>query len=527
LIDSATNMPIDSITKILDVSNHLHIYHTPKRAPRVKATASDISTRINLEIKQVDHGAEEVLIFKKNFWIASPEIEDYSLIGTYALTSKDQSLLVQVDLPKSSPVLYRVIPRGKQSTLGSEYTNVAVRPLRYSPVRSVALTAHQVDVGIQVEVRHIPTNVVAVQYLRWNLTTFDSEPTTIGSDIGFVDDSTRQADLLTTIDSDVQQHNIYRYAIRLIYLDGQTTEYGDATIEFIKPSPGEVDTRVENLQVDHDNVPNVTFDITTSVVDTDMDAIKKMLENQGLKEHFDGDITAQRDELKKLIAHTVYRVDLNTGTRENFGILTDPSFDDGALRKNQAIKELEYGHRYRYEIYPLLRAPETLFDGFQKEAVDQVTKKPYVFSPAKFLHPFTLRRGVLVSVGGAKQRYAKDPMAYGIIGSIVFIEASFDQDGAKVIDSSATKFDRFTNIVSWRVQGDIRQVDHFLIMKQVHGMRTMLGKAHSEFANGTCQYVHPFNRHDAGAIQYIIVPVMNDYKLGQASVTNTLLVEAP
>lgn len=525
LIDSETNVALDTVVKTLDVSQHLQVYYTPKEPPRVNASPSEVSSRVNLEIKQVDPGATEVQVFKKSFWVASSATDEYSLIGTYGLTSLDQSLLVQVDLPRMSPVIYRIVSRGRQSMQSFEYTNVAVKPNRFSPVKSVSLSAVSMSTGIQLQARSIPPTVVAIQFIRWNLTTFDSSYSTVGGDVGFVDDASRQADLVATIDTDVAPNNTYRYVARLIFRDGNKSDFGDATIEFIQPSPGEVDTRIDSLIVSHDTAPNVAFDITTVTVDTDLDVVKNMIDNLGLGQFFAGDIQAQRDQLKQLIAHSVQRVDLTTGLREDFGILTTTHFDDAALRKNQAIQPLEYGHRYRYEVYPLLRAAETMFDGFRKDAVDQVTKKPYTFSPAKFLHPITLSRGVIVTTAGASQRYAKDPMAYGVIGSNTFTEVSFDLDTAKVIEPTATKFDRYLNVVSWKVLGDIKQVDHFLVMKEVHGIRTLIGKTHSAFTYGSCQYIHPIEDRDVGALKYVVVPVMDDYRLGSPAVTNTVIVE--
>lgn len=527
LLDPSTDMAIDAVSKLLDITQHIQVYHTPKQAPLMKLATSEASSRANLEIKQVDQGATEIDLYKKSFWVSSPEVDDYTLIGTYSLTPSDQSLFVQVDRPLSSPALYRAIPRGKQSMQGAEFANIVIKPARYVPVRSISLTALQVDTGIQLEVRQIPTNVVAIRYLRWNLTTFESDPTTVGDDVGFIDDSTREADMLVVIDGDVAYNNVYRYTAQLIYRDGGTFEAGDATTEFIKPSPGEIDTKISSLQVDHDNTPNVTFSIDTVIIDTDIDAVKRMLENQGLAAYFTDDVATQRDQLKKLLAYQIHRIDLNTGQLDNFGTITDSSFDDEALRKNQSIGALQYGHRYRYVAYPLLRQPETLFDSFVKQATDVVTKKPYTYSPAKFQHPLTLRRGVIVSAAGALQRYSKDPMAHGIIGSIASIEVSFDRDTAQVTEAFATNFDRKLNLVTWRVLGDINKVDHFIVMKQVHGIRTMLGKAHAEFANGSCQYVHRISDSDVGALQFVIVPVYNDYRVGAPTATNTLMVESP
>jgi hypothetical protein len=527
LLDPDSGMAIDSATKLLDITQHVQVYRTPKVPPTVKLSASEVSSKVNLEVKQLDPGATTVDVYKKSFWISTPEVDDYTLIGTYPLTTMDQSLLVQVDRPTSSPALYRVIPKGSQSLQGFEYTNVVVKPAHYTPVKSISLTALQVDTGIQLEVRQFPTNVVAVRFLRVDLSIFESDPETVGDDVGFIDDATREADLLVLIDTDVTYDHVYQYTVELIYIDGDVNPAGAATIEFVNPSPGEVDTEITDLKVVTDTTPNVSFTVTTTVVGTDLDAFKQMLDNQGLSSYFTGDIEAQRDQLTRLIAHQIHRIDLNTGLLENFGTITVPNFDDESLRKNQSIAALQYGHRYRYVIYPLLRQPETLFDSFVKTATDPITKKVYTFSPAKFLHPLTLNKGVIVTSKGAVLRYAKDPMAHGVIGSITSTEVSFDQETATITEAVAANFDRQLNLVTWRLTGDITQVDHFLIMKQVHGIRTAIGKAHSEFTNGSCQYIHKITSSDVGALQFVIVPIYSDYKVGSPTVTNTLVVEAP
>lgn len=545
LADPVSNLGIDTIVKTIDLTQHLHVFYTPRQAPKVKLAGSPGASRMNLEVKQIDPGATEVQIYKKAFWVASTLTDDYTLIGTYSLTARDQSLLIQVDAPVRSPVLYRVIPVGKQSMQGFEFTNIVARPPHYCPVLAVALVAAQVDTGIQLEVRHLPQNAVAVMFLRWNTTTHDSEftiaPVTTQenpvttyytdtpnlSNVGFIDDSVRKADLLTTIDTEVTDGNVYRYVARVIYKDGMTNDCGDATIEFVQPAPGQVVTTLTNLVVAHDTVPNVTFDIVPSTVATDMDAIKHMLSNQGMTDFFASDVATQRDELADLISYRIDRVNLTTGVRESFGIVTDRSFDDDAAGKNLSVAPLTYGQTYRYELYPLLRAPETMFDAFVKAAVDPTTLKPYSFSPAKYLHPLTLSRGTLVTTDGAKKRTAKAAMEFGVVGAVATQEVSFDNDTANVTNATAVNFDRDTNIVSWQILGSLDQVDHFIIMKQIHNIRTIIGKTHAEFASGACQYIHPITRHDVGSLKYIIIPIYSDYRVGPEAQTNTLVVEAP
>ena len=529
LISQDSNESIDTVIKTLNISKELQIFHTPKLPPIMKAGVTPASTYGVLQIKQLDPGATAVQVYKKTIFAAAQDIDKYSLIGTYPLTSKHEALQIKVDVPLSSAAIYRAVPIGAQNAQGFDFTNIVIRPRRYTPLRSVALTGLQIPQGIQLEARSIPTRCVAIQFLKWNLTTHQpaTQYSIVNGDVGFVDDAARQADLVTTLDTDVSDGNIYRYVARLIYLDGDTEDFGDVTIEFILPAPGQVDTSVTDLIVNHDSTPDVSFIINTSTTNTNMDNVKQMLKNQNLTEFFTGDIANQRDQLANLIAHQVQRVDLTTGIRESFGTVTVPNFQDSVFRKTQAVTPLQYGHVYRYEIYPLLREAETLFDGFIKTSTDVTTKKPYNWYPAKFRHPLALKRGLIATVKGAAQRHAKDPMAFGVVGSITTVEASFDNDTAKIVNQTATPFNRALNIITWQVNGDITQVDHFIILKTVNGVRYALGKAHSEFPYGACQYFHPVTHHDNGPISYVIIPVMNDYKVGTAVTTNTVIVDAP
>jgi hypothetical protein len=172
----------------------------------------------------------------------------------------------------------------------------------------------------------------------------------------------------------------------------------------------------------------------------------------------------------------------------------------------------------------LLRQPETMFQEFVKTSVDQVTKKSYNFSPAKFLHPLALTKGIIVTSAGLKTRFAKEPMAHGIVGTLQTVEVSFDNQPARVIDASTARFNKYLNVLTWKLEGSISQVDHFLIVKDVHGVRTVIGKAHSDFKFGNCQYLHPLTSRDKGEIKYIITPVFNDYTLGVPVSTNAVIV---
>lgn len=524
LLNSRTGIALDTVIKPLDVAKHIQLYNTPRMPPILSLAKSEISSRANIEIKQVDPGAVGVTVFTKKIHRATIDTDDYVLVGSYNVKSTDQSLLVQVDSSIDSTVVYRVVPFGLQGTQSFEFTNVLARPTKVKRIKAISMVALPVNNGVQLEVRHIPWGIASLQFLVRNMTTFEAEYRTVGSDFVLIDKTARMSDHAMALDKDVSPNNVYEYVVRLIYEDGTTELSSCETIEFISPAPGQVDTKIDNVSVTTDVEPNVTFDIATTVIDTNIDTVKSLLQQQDMYELFKDDVAKEREFLKNLIAHGVQRVNLTTGTREDFGVLTTGSFSDFALRNNQAIEPLKLGHKYRYEVVAMLRAPETMFESFVKEKTDEVTNKAYTFKPSKFLHPVTLSRGVLVTSQGLRTRYSKEPLAHGTIGATTSIEVSFDSEPAHILDPRAARFDSKLNIVTWKLQGPIDAVDHFLVMKEVQGVRTVLGKAHSEFLYGNCQFLHTISMRDAGSFAYVIVPVFNDYKVGTSATTNTVLV---
>lgn len=523
LINNKTGASIDTVTKTLDVSKYLKTINTPKIPPIVKLTKSDITSRAIIEIKQVDPGANSVRVYKKNVYVASTYVDGYTFVGTFDV-KPGQTFLYQVNTPLSSTAIYRIIPSGKDGTQGFEFTNVVLKPNRYKPIKAVALVGQLTDTGIKLEVRKIPQGVVAIEFIGRNLTTHEKAYSNIGGDVILIDDSMRASDYVSITDRDVSPNNVYEYVVKLYYPSGTTELAGNVTLEFLKPAPGKVDTVVNNVRIDNEN-SDVVFNINTTIVDTNLDVVKVLLEKQGIFDQFKNDIEREREFLKNLIAHNVQRVNLDTGEREDFGVITTNEFSDAKFRKNQAIQPLRSNTQYRYEVMALLRTPETMFESFVKQKVDPITKKSYKYNPAKFQHPLALDRGIIVTSAGLKSRFTKSSMSYGTIGSVETVNVTFNGQTGKIIEQKAARFDRYINVITWKILGDIDFVDHFIIMKDVLGARTLIGKAHSEFIDGSCQYLHSVSRQDEGPIKYVIIPVFNNYESGAEAATNTIIVE--
>lgn len=525
VINVKTGVVLDSVSKPLDVSRHVQLFNIPKLPPIVKVVSSELASKANLEIKQVDHGASAVKVYKKTFSRVLTSIDSYSLVGKFDVTSDQQTLLVSIDKPVESVGIYRIVASGVQDTLGFEYTNIVIKPSRFSQIKSLSLTAFVTTTGVQVEAREIPQNVVAIEFLVRNLTTFDHDYRNVGGGLKTIDLSTTIVDHVSVIDKQINPDNVYEYVARLIYLTGESKIVGNVTIEVFNPEPGKVDTTIENVVVGHSDEPNVSFTVNTNIIDTNIDIVKNLLQKQDNYDLFKDDVAKEREFLKSLIAHNVQRVNLTTGVREDFGVVTSSNFSDKDLRKNQAIASLQYGHKYRYEVTALLRAPETMLNTLQKNVTDPRSKKSYSYNPAKFLHPVAMSsKGMLATKPGLQTMFAKDAMSHGAVGSVQTLEISFDDEPARITDPSVSRFDSRLNVVTWKLQGSTSEVDHFIVMKEVNGVRTLVGKTHSEFPYGNCQYLHVIERRDVGEIFYVIVPIFNDYNTGTEAKTNSVII---
>lgn len=523
LLDSNDGI-IDTITKQLDTEKHLQLFNTPRKPPIIHASKSESAEHTNLYIRQIDPVADSILLYKKSINKVVHDEQTYSLIGSYQLL-KQQSMIVPVEKPTHSTFVYRAIPVGRDGTVGFEFENIVINPTVSKPIKRLSLTTTSTELGVQIEIRDIPIDVVSIQILVRNLSTNENLYRHVSQPI-LIDESTKISGIISVNDVDVTSDKIYEYAAKLIYASGSHEIVGNSIIEFVRLKPGKVDLRITNLSMSFvDNeIPNVTFDITSNVIDENIDIVLTLLRRQDISEFFNDDVAKEREFLKSLIAHNVQRVDLTTGTREDFGVIIDEQFDDHKFGKNMSVTPLVSGRKYRYEVSTLLRAPETMFETFEKEMIDSTTKKKFKFKPAKFLHPVTLTKGTIVSATGLRTRFAKQPMTHGTIGTMESIEVSFDFQQPKVTDLSVEQVTKNVNVISWQVNV-ISLIDHFLIFKDVHSVRTLIGKVHSGFEFGNCKFIHALTSKDTGEMKYIIQPVFNDYKPGMPFVSNSIIVQ--
>jgi hypothetical protein len=169
--------------------------------------------------------------------------------------------------------------------------------------------------------------------------------------------------------SDVKDGDVYEFRLKFFLKDGTTFVSGSDIIEFIYPEQGKVEISVSNISILENDIK---FNISLNIFDNDIDQIKSLLERQGINVYFENDIQKQRDQLKNLLACSVHRINVTTGEREDFGVISDFKFSDFEMRKKTTVKPLIPGEQYRYIINAVTRSPETVFESFEKTDLDSL-----------------------------------------------------------------------------------------------------------------------------------------------------------
>lgn len=517
---------VDAIEKEIDISFHLRMFNTPKIPPEVKFARYDSFSKGTLQVFQQDPTATAVRVYRKFVSHISTELDDYVLIGEFSVAKGAGFASIPIDISRKDTSVYRVIPVSSEGFSGSEFTNIVINPPggNKRKFRHVSLTSKIVENGISLEVRELPPDVVAFKILRKNRTIFESSPTVVGEDVLFVDQS-KDDHVYSVVDNQAKDDNIYEYKIELIYNGGTTEIAGEVLVEYLPLVENLVDTRIIDLQTSTDPIsPDVTFSIESKLVDGNLDTVKNLLERQGLSQYFSDGILRERDKLKKLIAHQVTRVNLTTGQRENFGVVTTSQFTDSELGKINSVSPLKPGYRYRYDINTLLRAPETLFETLEKSAVDSATKKPFTYKPSKFLHPITMKKGNILEREAQISRYSKDDMSFGNVGDLVTAEVSFAQEQVTLADIRAFKYDKHHVLLQWTLNGSSKLIESFIIILEENKMHVPIGKVHAIDEKRKYEFVHRLTTTDIGNYVYNIIPVFSNYSMGSEVKSNAVVV---
>ena len=315
-----------------------------------------------------------------------------------------------------------------------------------------------------------------------------------------------------------------------------------------------ITTTVNNLRVtvDSDGEHDIRFEVQSdferessefsSRSQAELDGIKAILLASGIGQQFLPEISLQKFDFKSIIVHKVFRLNLTTGKREDFGRLgidtantTQIAFvDNKESRQRNGIDKYNPSQSYRYEIGISIKDPVTLL----RDAVRTITVpsgpmagKTYSYRPYVWNQPSVIRTGTYYSQTDEGNLVGTDVLNdEGYIGINKAITIPRQNVAYNITGLTARRVD-FKNInISWLTPNgvDKNDYDHFVVVKEVNRRREILCTTNS--TNVTDRLRTSFgdiqdDQADFGTIIYYVIPVLNDFSIADPSRSNTLTVD--
>lgn len=264
------------------------------------------------------------------------------------------------------------------------------------------------------------------------------------------------------------------------------------------------------------NVPLVTIQLNSSIADRGIADSDTILAGTGGNR---GTLLAEQSlnpgNYSPAMAYYVKRFNIRTGEIENIGIFTDANIVDDSALPNGSAKSatpLSFFEEYRYIISLCLIPPSSLSTNLVTKAVDPSTGRQYTFNSYKFRSrnrftdlPSSNEMSNLSSRSVLRRN--TDSTQVGIECSV---KVSFESLMPKVTDIDVRKTYNRSNLVTWRVSGDPRLVDHFQVYAEADGIKALIGCTHAFTNDGTYRYDDTQLYERLGSVTYSVKPVTLD-----------------
>jgi len=522
-----------SSIKTVQHARQLAALSTPRIAPDILLSPYRRFGKNVLEVRQLDPVAETIHLYRKTINKASGRLVDssYQKVGVLNLSRQegDRKFIDLVD--NSKTYIYRAIPIGTAGEIGIKFGSVVSRGLpiknakRRRTISTISITSELTQQGIEVKLTEFPVGPMSVKVMRRNMTLHERDFTVINDAspirlIGSTDET------MFFLSSDVKEDHIYEFAAILIYEDGAEEHASHISlIQYDAVKTGVVETSVTMIDIREttNNKFNATFTVKTAIVPGKVDVIKRALEDQDLLSEFADAIKDEREDLQKLVTHTMSRTDMTNGETVDLGLFVSGKFSDIKAGKLKGAPALQPGRSYRYTISPQLRSAETLFSKLKVTKQDPATGRMYTYKPSKFKNPFIIKKGTLKSAGKSSRITAKNDFELGAVGSPFYVTVTIPKDDPEVNGLKAYQIDRDTVEITWSVNGDLSRIDHFIVQAiKLDGIE-FIGAAHNISDIKSFRFYDELDEGDQ-EIQYRVIMVSSDYRRSRIFKSNRVEV---
>jgi hypothetical protein len=493
-------------------------------------------------VEQLDPFAKGISVYRRTlFSQANDTAANYVKIADIPLTSGMDPYTFRDAVQTNNDVIYRFIPYDEDKSLASVFSTILIPndsrslPRKVTNRRSFCVLDYSTDVdSLIIKATDVPVEAVAICFYRRNKTINQDKFARISNIIRVQSNSVLPMRL---VDTNVKKYNVYEYKIGIIYLDGiEQMAPQLLTIEFRPIDKNIATANITNIQntTYGNGIPDVTFTVSYSINSNQAEDLKKLFTDQNLLAEYGQEIINNKQKLQNLFAYKVIRLNKYSNEIEDYGVITDVNFSDRKQGISKGIKPLVPGIEYKYTITTLLRDPETLYPTIHRTVSKTVKEsrknlnliKSYEYYPYEWSQPVTFRNGTLYSDTSIIRSYPQTLPSFEFGPVIDIKETSILalEDLPKIINSVVNFIRNRGCLIEWSVSGNHKKVDYFIITRDMSGLKTIVGAAHSMNSTGKYTYLDQLNNDEKGPATYFITPVYYNDMQGAPSQTNRIVI---
>jgi hypothetical protein len=538
-----SNLIDETFTADLFVSNHVEAYESIKNPPELNVTSalSRVGSKIQFNRYDLTIIDREPRGRVKSFNVYLKGISRFGNVDVYvklgSIENQDGPIHFGFNTQSDLSVL-RVIPVDSLNRESYVYTNHVIGPGHRSIGSLTIVPYHFGNKSVKVDVHNIPKDSISLTLYRRDCTDNANGSYQVVS----VMKGQRNNLNATFYDEKTEVNRVYEYYVTALSArEGQELSI-DSNIVLYRNGANLADRSISvdlsdvKRTLNSNSTANMSFNITTNISKTESQKITETLKlnyaelyEQYLNPNSNassplGEGSKGIPQYSDLFLHEVVRINLNTGERETFDLVSDGIFnDDSTSRTNSNVKPLYPQNDYIYQIFTFKKNPIELFRKYVARGVDAKGKE-WFYLPYKWKNA-SARLGLLhpddsngVPVIDAYESFTSESFglttSYRMNGSTQYSEFS---------QVNVDRLDRNTIKVSWELSGisfinSVNLFDSFVVMKVVNGIRGFVGSSSQN------HIYHELTEEDIGTIYYIVVPVMSEFDLGKPGYSSSLLV---
>lgn len=522
-----SEVPIERQVKILNVEKHLKFFRIPLLAPNLTVLNEEV------EAHQNDPLSNYVKILKK-------EITNNGVCTKYSSALEDyveqeNSCSITEPLQDNRFSIFKCISGDANSTtLNPKVSGVVMGTLPFIDTLTMVVSDKMGNSdGVEINVKNPPNFARQFQVSKkiWNGSSF-SEKVVVVPFRDFDGEST------LVLDQTVLNGEICEYILDYKTETGEVRHSGFKHHHYKKMKNLNLNVSISDPIISvNQGKSALRFNIETKIESTQDDKVRSLLDQIGAPKVLSDSLQSLEvsDKFSDLFYHKVVRTNLKTGQKEYFEELdvnasfnsikgTQSLVDDITNRTKGSIDDIDPNTDYLYEVRTFLRNPLSLTKNFVQKVVvpptsGKASPRIYYFKPFKWRQPAVLEDGTIPAVDDFNNLLTKKFDEDGEIGVTARYLLSGAKKGIFASSLSAERIDLNKVRITWQIEGNEDDFDHFVVMKEVSGVRRFIGAVTGQ------EVFDILGNDDVGTIIYYVVPIMYDFSVGNAVRANTIIVD--